>query len=133
MSHTHWAEDSDDFQPFIEGNDLVALNTITSCPNRMLATHIRGGPSDPNWIMFFFVVLGLSKQARVHYDFPLVGIREGGRPYPVCAQVPIDWRPWQRSKGQSPPPQIDRHVIADMMGSGFRVRFGSGVSPLGCA
>ena len=32
MSHTHWAEDSDEFQSFIEGNDLVALNTFTSLP-----------------------------------------------------------------------------------------------------
>ena len=25
------------------------------------------------------------------------------------------WQPWQRSRGQPPPPQIDRHAIADAL------------------
>ena len=58
---------------------------------------------------------GPSKQARVHYTFPLIGIRDGGRHYPVCTQVPMAWQPWQRSRGQPPPPQIDRHAIADAL------------------
>ena len=118
MSHTHWAEDSDEFQSFIEGNDLVALNTFTSLP-KPNACHTYLWGSQRSQLDYVFLrrthATGPSKQARVHYDFPLVGIRDGGRHYPVCASIPLDWRPWQRSKGQPPPPQIDRHSIADTL------------------
>ena len=43
-------------------------------------------------------------------DCAELGTRDGGRHYPVCAQVPLDWKPCQRSRGQPPPPQIDRHA-----------------------
>eukprot|EP00439_Symbiodinium_sp_Y106_P065823 s1964_g10.t1 len=118
MSHAHWAEDSGDFQSFIEGNDLVALNTFTSLPNPD-DCHTYSWGSQRSQLDYIFLrrahATGLSKQARVHYAFPLVGIREGGRHYPVCTQIPLDWRPWQRPKGQPPPPQIDPHAIADAL------------------
>ena len=118
MQHTHWAQDSGEFQSFLEGNDLVALNTFSSLPNSHdHFTYAWGSQkSQLDYILLRRAhATGPSKQARVHYTFPLIGIRDGGRHYPVCTQVPMAWQPWQRSRGQPPPPQIDRHAIADAL------------------
>ena len=80
----------------------------------MTALRTPGALKSPIWNTSSYYT-GPSKQARVHYTFPLIGIRDGGRHYPVCAQVPLAWQPWQRSRGQPPPPQIDRHAIADAL------------------
>eukprot|EP00439_Symbiodinium_sp_Y106_P085084 s123_g27.t1 len=118
MQHAHWAQDSGEFQSFIEGNDLVALNTFSSLPKSHDCFTYAWG-SQKSQLDYIFLrrahATGPSKQARVHYTFPLIGIRDGGRHYPVCTQVPIAWQPWQRSRGQPPPPQIDRHAIADTL------------------
>ena len=118
MQHTHWAQDSGEFQSFLEGNDLVALNTFSSLPNSHdHFTYAWGSQkSQLDYILLRRAhATGPSKQARVHYTFPLIGIRDGGRHYPVCTQVPMAWQPWQHSRGQPPPPQIDRHAIADAL------------------
>ena len=57
MQHTHWAQDSGEFQSFIEGNDLVALNTFSSLPkSHDHFTYTPGAPKNPSWITFSYAV-----------------------------------------------------------------------------
>ncbi|CAE7731851.1 atxn2, partial [Symbiodinium microadriaticum] len=118
MSQAHWSADAPDFQAFVVGNDLVALNTHTQLP-KPNTRHTYCWGSQQSQLDYILIrrqhVSGPSKQACVHYNFPLLGLRDGGKHYPVCAQIPLAWRPWHRSRGQPPAPQIDRHAIADAL------------------